>query len=54
MIIRVFLTLLLGLGLLIVLTIGLGYQYRRMIYRKYLRLRLDESADEEMLSPEQF
>jgi Gluconate 2-dehydrogenase subunit 3 len=51
---RVFLALLLGLGLLVILTTGLGYQYRRMIYRKYLRLRLDESADEGMLSPEQF
>ena len=51
---RVFLALLLGLGLFVVLTTGLGYQYRRLIYRKYLRLRLDESADKGRLSPDQF
>jgi hypothetical protein len=33
---------------------GLGYQYRRSIYRKYLRLRLDESTDKGVLSHEQF
>jgi hypothetical protein len=51
---RVFLALILGLGLCVVLTTGLGYWYRRLIYRKYLRLRLDESAEAGMLSPEQF
>jgi Gluconate 2-dehydrogenase subunit 3 len=51
---RVFLILLLGLCLLFVVTAGLGHRYRRTIYRKYLRLRLDDSADEGTLSPEQF
>jgi Gluconate 2-dehydrogenase subunit 3 len=51
---RVFLTLLLGLCLVIVLMTGIGYQYRRSIYRKYLRLRLDASTASGVLSPEQF
>jgi hypothetical protein len=51
---RLFLQLLLGLCLFVVLATGVGYQYRRAIYRKYLRLRLDESAGRGMLSHEQF
>jgi Gluconate 2-dehydrogenase subunit 3 len=51
---RVFLNLLLGICLMVVLMTGIGYQYRRSIYRKYLRLRLDASTDRGVLSAEQF
>jgi hypothetical protein len=51
---RFFLKVCLGLCLVAIIMLGVGYQYRRPIYRKYLQLRLDESADKGVLSPEQF
>lgn len=41
---RSFLKALVGLCLFTTLVTGLGYRYRRSLYRKFLKLRLDESA----------
>jgi hypothetical protein len=51
---RLFLKVCLGLCLVVILMLGVGYRYRRPIYRKYLQLRLDESTAKGTLSSEQF
>jgi hypothetical protein len=51
---RLFLKVCLALCLVVIIMLGVGYQYRRQIYRKYLQLRLDASANKGTLSPEQF
>jgi hypothetical protein len=51
---RMFLQVLVGFGLLAMVVAGVGHQYRRQLYRRYLRLKLDESFEGGTLSKKEF
>ena len=51
---RIFLKVLVGLSLLAMVVAGVGHQYRRQLYRRYLRLKLDASSEGGTLSKREF
>jgi hypothetical protein len=51
---RVFLQVCFGIGVILVVVCGFGYQYRERLVRRYLRLRLDDDSEKGELSAQQF
>jgi hypothetical protein len=51
---RIFLKVLIGVGLFALVAAGVAHHYRRQLYRRYLQLRLDESFIPGILSAKEF